>query len=108
MLLIPSKKEQGGGAVVDIGIYLLHLSQYVFKEEPLKVTAVGTLLDTGVDESETIVLQYSGGRKAVLNTNVKLWMWNKATIYGTKGRITVSTYLDFKIYILCLRVPTLL
>lgn len=84
-----SKKEQGGGALLDLGVYLLHLSQFVFKEEPIKVTAIGTLLPSGVDESETIILEYSGGRKAVLNANSKLRLWNIATIFGTEGRVTV-------------------
>ncbi|CAB3227268.1 unnamed protein product [Arctia plantaginis] len=88
-------KEQGGGALLDLGIYLLHLSQFVFKEEPIKVTAIGTLFDSGVDESETIILEYSGGRKAVLNANSTLRLWNKATIYGTEGRVTLEDPFHF-------------
>lgn len=75
--------------MLDIGIYLLQLSQYVFKEEPKNVTAVGKLNGSGVDESETIILDYGDGRRAVLNTQSRLVLKNTATIYGTKGSITV-------------------
>lgn len=88
--MLLSKKEQGGGAILDVGIYLLHLSQYVFDANPCNVTTIGTLYDTGVDESETIIMEYCGGRRAVLNTQTRLPLCNKATIYGTEGRIIVS------------------
>lgn len=89
------KKEYGGSAVLDIGIYLLQLSQYVFKEEPKNVTAVGKLNDSGVDESETIILDYGDGRRAVLNTQSRLVLKNTATIYGTKGSITIEDPFHF-------------
>ncbi|KAJ8736202.1 hypothetical protein PYW08_006858 [Mythimna loreyi] len=89
------KKELGGSAVLDIGIYLLNLSQYVFKEEPQKVTAVGNLNDSGVDVTETMILEYGSGKRAVLNSHVGLTLWNRATIYGTKGRITLEDPFHF-------------
>lgn len=85
-----SKKEFGGSAILDIGIYLLQLSQYVFKEEPKNVTSVGIRGETDVDISETVILEYSDGKRAVLNVEATLNLYNKATIYGTKGRYTVS------------------
>lgn len=84
-----SKKEFGGSAVLDVGIYVLQVSQFIFKDNPIKVTAVGSLNEDGVDISETIVLDYSDGRRAVLNTHTRQQLCNRATVYGTKGRITV-------------------
>lgn len=74
---------------MDIGIYTLQFAQYVFKEEPIKITAVGELNDDGVDIVETVVLEYSRNRKAVLNINSKIKLWNRANVYGESGRITV-------------------
>ncbi|XP_053612120.1 trans-1,2-dihydrobenzene-1,2-diol dehydrogenase-like [Plodia interpunctella] len=91
-----NKKEFGGSAVMDIGIYVLQLSQFVFKDDPIKVSVVGTPLnESGVDLLETIVLDYSGGRRAVLNVNAHIRMWNKATIYGSKGRATLEDPFHF-------------
>ncbi|XP_047026588.1 trans-1,2-dihydrobenzene-1,2-diol dehydrogenase-like [Helicoverpa zea] len=89
------KKDQGGSALLDIGIYLLQLSQYVFKKYPERITAVGELNSEGVDETETIILEYGGGKRAVLNTQSRLRLINRATIYGSKGRITLEDPFHF-------------
>ncbi|XP_075977873.1 trans-1,2-dihydrobenzene-1,2-diol dehydrogenase-like [Anticarsia gemmatalis] len=88
-------RELGGSAILDIGIYLLHLAQFVFKDEPSKVTVSGSLYSSGVDESETVILDYPGGRRAVLNSHTRLTLHNKATIYGTKGRVTLEDPFHF-------------
>lgn len=75
--------------MLDVGVYVLQLPQFIWKEEPTKVTAIGSLYYSGVDLTETIILEYEGGRRAVLNIHTQLELWNKATIYGTKGRVTV-------------------
>lgn len=86
----------GGSALLDIGIYPLQFAQFIFKEEPIKVTAVGDLNSDGVDIVETVILEYPGNRRAVLNVNTKILLWNKATVYGTQGRITV--YFNYSLY----------
>ncbi|XP_072941291.1 trans-1,2-dihydrobenzene-1,2-diol dehydrogenase-like isoform X2 [Epargyreus clarus] len=90
-----AKKELGGSAVLDIGLYTLQLAQYVFKDEPIKVTAVGELNENGVDIVDTIILQYTGGRRAVLNVHSRVKLWNKATVVGTAGRITLEDPFHF-------------
>lgn len=72
---------------------MLQLPQFIWKEEPKKVTTVGSLYDSGVDLTETIILEYEGGKRAVLNVHSQLEFWNKATIYGSKGRVTVRVTL---------------
>jgi len=43
-----SKKEQGGGVMVDIGIYLVQLACFVFdNEKPEHIYAYGALHHTG-------------------------------------------------------------
>lgn len=83
----------GGSAILDLGIYTLQLAQYIFKDEPIKVTAVGELNDDGVDLVDTVILEYAGGRRAVLNAHSKLKLWNKATVVGPLGRVTVCTFI---------------
>ncbi|XP_039760888.1 trans-1,2-dihydrobenzene-1,2-diol dehydrogenase-like [Pararge aegeria] len=84
------KKELGGGAILDLGIYTLQLAQYIFKDEPIKVTAVSELNNEGVDLVDTVVLEYSGGRRAVFNLNTRIKLWNKATVVGPLGRATLE------------------
>ncbi|CAH4031288.1 unnamed protein product [Pieris brassicae] len=90
-----SKKELGGSALLDIGIYTIQFAQYIFKDDPIKITACGELNDGGVDEVSTIVLEYSGRRRAVLNINATLRLSNNANVYGTHGRVTVEDPFHF-------------
>ena len=52
--------------------------------------AFGNLNEDDVDYAATIVLEYEGGKRAVLNTHTQLQLYNEAAIYGTKGRIVVK------------------
>ncbi|VVC94896.1 trans-1,2-dihydrobenzene-1,2-diol dehydrogenase-like [Leptidea sinapis] len=90
-----SKKELGGSAILDLGVYALQFAQYIFKDEPLKCTAIGKLNSDGVDEVDNVILEYSGDRRAVLNIHAKAQLWNKATVYGTAGRATVEDPFHF-------------
>ncbi|XP_061717539.1 trans-1,2-dihydrobenzene-1,2-diol dehydrogenase-like [Cydia pomonella] len=90
-----SKKDLGGSTVLDLGVYVLQFAQLVFKDEPTKVTVVGETNEDGVDIDETIILEYSGGRRAVLTADATVKMWNKATVTGTKGRATVEEPFHF-------------
>uniref|UniRef100_A0A2A4K2G4 Trans-1,2-dihydrobenzene-1,2-diol dehydrogenase n=1 Tax=Heliothis virescens TaxID=7102 RepID=A0A2A4K2G4_HELVI len=89
------KKEYGGSAVLDVGVYLLQLAVFVFKEIPKSVNVFGSLNVHGVDTAETIVLEYRGGKRAVLNSHTQLELCNQATVYGTKGRITLQAPFHF-------------
>lgn len=89
------KKDLGGGTVLDLGVYVIQLAQFIFKDEPTKVTATGELNEEGVDEVATVILEYTGGRRAVLNIHSRVRLWNKATVYGSKGRATLSDPFHF-------------
>lgn len=88
--LFYSKKDFGGGAVLNVGVYVLQLAQLIFKDEPTKVTSVGVVNENGVDVSEQIILEYDGGRRAVLNCDVTVKVDRTATVTGTKGRVMVG------------------
>ncbi|KAJ8719724.1 hypothetical protein PYW08_011899 [Mythimna loreyi] len=96
-----NKKEYGGSAVLDVGVYVLQLAQFIFKEQPIKIDIVGNVNEDGVDYTETIILEYNGGKRAVLNTHTQLQLINKATVYGTKSRITLKPPFHFPHKIIC-------
>lgn len=76
--------------MLDLGIYALQLAQFVFKDEPTNMTVISVLNDDGVDIIDHMILEYSGGRRAILNVDITIKLWNKATITGTKGHATVN------------------
>ncbi|RYF67616.1 MAG: Gfo/Idh/MocA family oxidoreductase [Cytophagaceae bacterium] len=81
-------KELGGGSLLDIGIYPLFIS-YLINGMPVSITAAATLAPTGADEQCGMVLTYSNGAMAVLNSTFMANTENLALIYGTEGTIRI-------------------
>ncbi len=52
-----AQPELGGGAVLDLGVYCINFSDMVFGERPEKILCSGTLQDTGVDETVSVILR---------------------------------------------------
>lgn len=84
---------QGGGALLDAGIYPVSFASMVFGAQPAKIMGSANIGQTGVDEQFSLLFEYEGGRTAVLNGAVQLDMVNDAYIYGTKGYIHVPNFL---------------
>ncbi|XP_051953679.1 dihydrodiol dehydrogenase, tandem duplicate 1 [Xyrauchen texanus] len=88
---IRTTQREGGGSLLDIGIYCLQFALMVFKgERPESIHATGVRLPSGVDESMVVVLKFSGNRMAICACTLGCALPNDATICGTKGSITVA------------------
>ncbi|XP_034839217.1 trans-1,2-dihydrobenzene-1,2-diol dehydrogenase-like isoform X2 [Maniola hyperantus] len=85
-------KDLGGGAVLDLGIYMLQLLQFVYKEPPTDIMCTGHLSKTGVDESVSCALKYKDGRTATIAAHTRATMPNKAEITGTKGTVLMDYF----------------
>jgi len=82
--------DLAGGALLDVGIYVLSFAFWVFGEAPEEVRALGHLGETGVDEQTGIVLKFSGGRIASLTCAVRTKTMHDARIYGTDGHVAID------------------
>ena len=78
----------GGGSLLDVGVYPLALATRLFGE-PAKVQSSAVLGQTGVDEQAAFLLDYSGGRQAMLSSAVRTEMSQSATLYGTEGCLKI-------------------
>lgn len=87
-----TKKDLGGGVVLDLGVYAIQASQWGFQDTPQKVIAKGELNEDGVDKYVEAELQYSGGRVGKLVFGAKEELANKAVFKGTKGEITIPLF----------------
>ncbi|XP_048489108.1 trans-1,2-dihydrobenzene-1,2-diol dehydrogenase isoform X2 [Plutella xylostella] len=85
-------KDLGGGAVLDLGVYMLQLVQFVYKDAPTDIVCTGHLSKIGVDESISCALKYKDGRTATLSAHTRATMTNKAEIIGTKGTIVLEYF----------------
>lgn len=79
----------GGGALLDVGVYVISLASMIFGGAPSQVTGLAHLGETGVDEQSAMVLGYEGGRLALLAAAVRTRTPVEATIMGTDGLIRI-------------------
>ncbi|XP_063395613.1 trans-1,2-dihydrobenzene-1,2-diol dehydrogenase-like [Cydia fagiglandana] len=85
-------KDLGGGAVLDLGLYMLQLVQWIFKKPPSDVVCTGHRSSAGVDESISCALKYPEGKTASIAAHTRVAMGNKAEIVGTKGSVTLDYF----------------
>ena len=82
--------ELGGGALLDVGIYVTSFASFVLGPYPDKIQTLANLGDTGVDEQNTLLLGYPNGSMAVLSSAVRTGTHHEAKIVGTKGKISIE------------------
>jgi dihydrodiol dehydrogenase / D-xylose 1-dehydrogenase (NADP) len=79
--------ELGGGAVLDVGVYVISFATMIFGERPESIHATGWLTSTGVDVFAAITLKYSGERVAQLTCSIGVDLVCEAVVFGTKGKL---------------------
>jgi predicted dehydrogenase len=84
--------SSGGGALLDLGIYPVHLSEFVLGP-PDVVHAVGHIGASGVDESVGIVMHHRSSAVATAQTAIRTTLPNRAAISGTDGRIELPSFM---------------
>lgn len=84
-----------GGALLDVGVYPLNFALMIFGNSIDKISASCTYTDTGVDEQNSITLQYIDGRVAHLNSSMCSLSDRQGIVYGTKGYIIVENINNF-------------
>ena len=79
---------QGGGALLDVGIYPITLAQ-LFTGKPERISAEGTINPDGVDKR--VLINLTGNDvQAQLSTSIEHMLTPRATIAGTAGFIDVD------------------
>jgi predicted dehydrogenase len=78
----------GGGALLDVGVYLVSLSSMLFGA-PDRVSGLAHLGPTGVDEQVALILGYPGGQLAQLSAAVRTRTPQEVTLMGTDGWIRI-------------------
>jgi predicted dehydrogenase len=82
--------ECGGGALMDIGCYMINTSRFVFGEEPLRVSGLMERDPTSkVDRLTSAILEFPSGH-AVFTCSTQLVPYQRMQLLGTKGRIEIE------------------
>jgi predicted dehydrogenase len=79
--------DLAGGALLDIGIYNISLSQWATGENPTSIHALARVGDTGVDEITSVVMAYPKDVVSQFSCSFLFEGINDFVIYGSKGHI---------------------
>ncbi len=80
----------GGGALLDLGVYVLNFASMVFGNDVADIASICTFNNLGMDMQDSITLRYTDGRMAVLNATTLSNSDRSGIIYGSKGYIVVD------------------
>ena len=87
---IRNQTECGGGALYDIGCYLIHVSRYGFEQEPARVIAcIDRDPNTRIDRLTSALLEFPGGQ-SIFTCSTQLIPYQRVQFLGTRGRIEVE------------------
>jgi predicted dehydrogenase len=80
----------GGGALMDIGCYLVYTSRLIFGEEPARVSALIEVdPETRTDVITSGILHFPSGQ-SVFTCSTQVVPYQRVQIFGTKGRIEIE------------------
>ncbi len=90
------KKEMGGGAMYDMGVYALQGARLAIGEEPIAVTAQQfttrpEVYKNGLDETTMAQLIFPGGARAAVQTSYGIDM-NFLHVTGSKGKLLMDPF----------------
>ncbi|MGY2085280.1 Gfo/Idh/MocA family protein [Blastococcus sp. SYSU DS0539] len=80
--------ELGGGALLDLGVYVVSFAQMLLGT-PERVVAAGSVFPSGADADAALLLDFGDGRTAALTTSLRNALPGQARVFGTTGWIDV-------------------
>jgi predicted dehydrogenase len=87
---IRNQVECGGGALLDIGCYLIHVSRFAFGRPPSRVIGlVDRDPEMHIDRLTSAMLDFPGGQ-SVFTCSTQLVAYQRVQLLGTRGRIEVE------------------
>jgi D-xylose 1-dehydrogenase (NADP+, D-xylono-1,5-lactone-forming) len=81
---------QGGGALLDVGIYAIGAAVALWGAEPDAVTATALPSVTGIDATTSVWCDWGGGRTASALVSFELPECQRLELVGTTARIVVG------------------
>jgi len=87
---IRNQVESGGGALMDIGCYLIHASRYAFAQEPTRVVAsIDRDPQMHTDRITSAILDFPAGQ-SIFTCSTQLIPYQRLQFLGTRGRIELE------------------
>ena len=80
-----------GGALLDVGVYVVSLAQDCFGRQPERISALAQLGETGVDERVALSLGFAGGGITSLRCSIRDALPGEAQLLGERGEIKMHS-----------------
>lgn len=88
------RPELGGGALLDLGVYLLNFVRMYYDSPVERLNTTCVLSETGVDATEDITMILSDGTMASLQASAWCQGGNEAVIAGTTGYLVFDDLIN--------------
>lgn len=85
------KSENGGGSLLDVGVYGLNFAEWYLGKDVKEINAQSELYN-GVDSHTCVLMKYESGAIADISSAILLRKPNEGAVYGTKGFARVSRF----------------
>ncbi len=82
-----------GGSLYDAGVYPIEFTTGILGKNPTEVKAVGTLCESGVDDSVSISMKFEDGELASLSCGLCARTKKDGYVYGDNGFIVVYDFI---------------
>jgi len=96
---IRTERQHGGGPLFDIGIYCINAARYLFKSEPLAVSAIAAQSNDPrfeeIEEACAVTMKFPGERLASFTCSFGSKSASHYEVLGTEGMIRVSPAYDY-------------
>ena len=80
----------GGGALMDIGCYMVTMSRYLFQDEPRRVIAlIERDPDMQIDRLTSAMMDFAGAQ-ASFTCSTQMVAYQRVQLFGTRGRIEIE------------------
>lgn len=88
---IRNRVDYGGGALYDIGCYLIQAARIGFAQEPQRVVAsIERDPRFGVDRLTSALMEFEGGGQAAFTCGTQFVPYQRVEFFGTTGRIEIE------------------
>ena len=88
--------DTAGGGLLDMGVYCLHLADFLYDAEPEQVFSLADINTDhnqfGVDEQAVIIARYPGGGVASMATGVRTAMRDTAMLYAASNSVEMPVF----------------
>lgn len=86
------KTELAGGALLDLGVYSIALSQFLLDEHPETIQAMGQVDSKQVDFNTIVNMRYPSGRFSQFTCTMLGQASNAMTIVGSEGYVVLPSF----------------